>query len=107
MWPLSISTRRLVGPGLDVFYLFVIYFLVVVWLLFRVVAILYLGGRQLVTVGVHGCQDVDARGVYERLDTLVAKEILGTQVLGQVEQQLTTQDLVAMHVANQLDLWFH
>lgn len=74
---------------------------------FRVVAIGYLRGGKLVAVWVHGGQQVDACVVDEALDALVAQQILGTQVLSQVDEQLTAQYLVPMHVPNQLNLRLH
>lgn len=73
----------------------------------RLTAILYLCGRQLVAVGVHGGQEVDARGVDQGLHALVAQRVLGAQVLRQVEEQLAAQHLIAVHVGDQLDLWLH
>ena len=72
-----------------------------------VAAVLYLCGRQLVAVGVHGGQDVDARAVDQRLHALVAQRVLGAQVLGQVDEQLAAEHLVTVHVAHQLDLRLH
>lgn len=50
---------------------------------------------------------MDACGVDEGLDSLVAEEILRTQVLGHVDEQLAAQHFVAMHVSHQLDLRLH
>lgn len=81
-----------------------IYFLVAE---LRVIVILYLWGGQLIAIWIHGGQNVDAGGVDDGLNSLVPQNVLWTQVLGQVDEQLAAQHLVAMHVAHQLDLWLH
>lgn len=67
----------------------------------------YLGGRHLVAVWVHGRQDVDAGGLQQLYDALVPAAEFLTQELGQLQQQLSAQHLVAMHVAHILDFWLH
>lgn len=48
-----------------------------------------------------------AGGIDEGLNTLVPQNVLRTQVLGHVDEQLAAQHFVAVHVAHQLDLWLH
>lgn len=81
-----------------------IYFLIVE---LRVVAISYLSSGQLIAVWVHGGQDVDTRGVDEHLDALVPQQVLGAQVLRQVDEKLPPQNLITMHVTHVLHLWLH
>lgn len=45
---------------------------------------------QLISVRVHGWQNVDAGGVDESLDAFITKQILRAEVLSQVDEQLTT-----------------
>lgn len=81
-----------------------IYFLVAE---LRIIVICYLCRSHLITVWVHGSQNVDAGGVDEGLNSLVPQDVLWTQVLGHVDEKLSAQHFVAMHVAHQLDLWLH
>lgn len=71
------------------------------------IAAWYLLGSHFVPVGVHGGHDVDARVVDEAGDALVAPAVLLTQELGELQQQLTAQHLVPMHVPNILELRLH
>ena len=64
----------------------------------------YLRGGLLETVRVHGGHEVDARVVDQVDDGLVALLVLVTQVLGQVDDQLPAHRLVAVHVADVLEL---
>lgn len=73
----------------------------------RIIAICYLCCSHLITVWIHGSQNVDAGGVDEGLNSLVPQDVLWTQVLGHVDEQLSAQHFIAMHVAQQLDLWLH
>lgn len=73
----------------------------------EVITAWYLLGSHFVPVGVHGGHDVDARVVDEARDPLVAPAVLLTQELRELQQQLTAQHLVPMHVPNILELWFH
>ena len=59
------------------------------------------------TVGIHAGHEVDPGAVHEGLDLLVAGEVLDAEVLGQVEEELPAQDLVAVHVGNELHLRLH
>jgi hypothetical protein len=43
---------------------------------------------------------VDARQIDELLDVAIARQEVLTQVVGQVQQQLSTQHLVPMHVGD-------
>lgn len=67
----------------------------------------YLLGSHFVPVGVHGGHDVDARVMDEAGDALVAPAVLLAQELGELQQQLTAQHLVPMHVPNILELRLH
>lgn len=67
----------------------------------------YLLGSHFVPVRVHGGHDVDACVVDEACDPLVAPAIFLTQELGELQQQLTAQHLVPVHVPNILELWLH
>lgn len=73
----------------------------------EVIAAWYLLGSHFVPVGVHGGHDVDARVVDEARDPLVAPAVLLAQELRELQQQLTAQHLVPMHVPNILELWLH
>lgn len=73
-------------------------------LIVSIVAVRQCSHGHLVAVGVHGGQDVDAGGVDEALNALISNQVLGAQVLSQVDQQLATQDLIPVNVANVLDL---
>lgn len=50
---------------------------------------------------------MDAGGIEQTLHTGVAQQVLATQVLSQVEQQLAAGHFIAMNVANELDLGLH
>lgn len=50
---------------------------------------------------------MDARVMDEVGDPLVAPAVLLTQELGELQQQLTAQHLVPMHVPDVLELWLH
>ena len=76
-------------------------------LVLAVVIVLQSRHSHVVPVGVHAGQDVDAGGVDDGLDALVAQQILGAHVLSQEDQQLAAQDLVPVHVAHVLHLWLH
>lgn len=69
-------------------------------LIITVVIVLESRNRQLVPVGVHGGQEMDAGDVDEGLDALVPQLILGAQVLSQVDQQLAAQDFISVDVAD-------
>lgn len=61
---------------------------------------------HLISVGVHGGQEVDA-GLFDQVDdALVPAFVLCTQVLHQVEEKLAAQHLVPMHPRNIPELWF-
>lgn len=53
--------------------------------------------RHLVSVRVHGGQQVDASLFDEADDSLVSSPVLLAQILHQVEQELPAQDLVPVH----------
>lgn len=74
-----------------------IYFLVDV---FGVVPIGYLRSGNLIAIRIHGGQNMDACGVDEPLNSLIAQQILRAQILSQVYQQLPAKNLVSMHVPN-------
>lgn len=65
----------------------------------------YLRGGFLEAVGVHGGHDVDAGGVDQVDDGVVALLILITQILSQIHQQLPAHRFIAMHVPNVLKFW--
>lgn len=67
----------------------------------------YLSGSHLVAIGVHGGQDVDARVMDKRHDPMVSSSILLTEKLGELDEQLTAEHFIAMHVAHVLELWLH
>lgn len=68
-------------------------------------ALRHLFEGDLVSVGVHGGQEVDA-GVGDQLDdALVPSLVLLADVLHEVEQQLPAQYLVPMHPCNVAELW--
>jgi len=71
------------------------------------IAAWYLLGSHFVPVGVHGGHDVDARVVDEAGDPLVAPAVLLAQEFGELQQQLTAQHLVPMHVPDIFELWLH
>lgn len=50
---------------------------------------------------------MNAGGVDDGLYPRVSQGILGAQVLSQVDEQLPAEYLIAMHVANELDLRLH
>lgn len=75
-----------------------------VLLIVSVVAVGQCSHGHLKAVGVHGGQDVDAGGVDEALNALVSQQVLRAQVLSKVDQQLATQDLISVNVANVLNL---
>lgn len=64
----------------------------------------YVVGGNLPTVGVHAGQQMDPGGVDHALDLLVVGQVLLAQVVGQVEEQLPPQHLVAVHVGHVLHL---
>lgn len=67
----------------------------------------YLSGGHLVAIGVHGGQDVDACVVDQPHDPMVSSSILLTEKLGELNEQLTAEHLVAVHVAHVLELRLH
>lgn len=67
----------------------------------------YLGSSHLVAVRVHGRQDVDAGVLDEAQDALVPVPELLAEEFRQLQQQLTAQHLVPVHVPHILDFWFH
>lgn len=67
----------------------------------------YLSGSHLIAIGVHGGQDVDTRVMDQPRDPLVSGSILLTQKLGELNEQLTAEHLVAVHVSHILELWLH
>lgn len=68
----------------------------------------YLGSSgHLVAVRVHGRHDVDARVLHQPDDALVPVAELLTQELRQLQQQLTAEHLVAVHIPHVLDFRFH
>lgn len=80
---------------------------ITVWtdlLIITVVIVLDSRNSHLVSIRVHGGQNMDAGGVDEGLDALVPQQILWAQVLSQVDQQLPAQDFISMHVADVLYL---
>lgn len=64
----------------------------------------HLRGGLLEAVWVHGGHEVDAGAVDEVDDRLVALLVLVAEVLSQVDEQLSAHSLVAVHVANVLEL---
>lgn len=74
---------------------------------FRSRGVCYLSGCHLVAVGVHGGQDVDARVMNQPHDPLVSGPVLLTEELGELDEQLPAQHLVAVHVAHVLELRLH
>lgn len=61
---------------------------------------------HLISVGVHGGQQVDA-GLFDQVDdALISAFVLLAQVLHQVEEKLAAQHLVPMHPRNVPELWF-
>ena len=64
---------------------------------------LLVGG--LISVRVHGGQEVDACVGDEPHHSLVSPLELATQVLHEVEHQLSAQDLVAVHPSDVAELW--
>lgn len=73
----------------------------------EVITAWYLLGSHFVPVGVHGGHDVDARVLDEARDPLVAPPVLLAQELRELQQKLTAQHLISMHVPNILELWLH
>lgn len=67
----------------------------------------YLSGSNLVAVGVHGGQDVDARVVDEVHDPVVPGPVLLAEELAELDEQLAAEHLVAVHVAHVLELGLH
>ena len=59
---------------------------------------------ELPAVGIHRRHDVDACGVEELADVDVAIVVLITQVVGQLEQQFSTDSLITVHVGDILEL---
>ena len=64
-------------------------------------------GADLPSVGVHAGHEVDPGAVDQAPDVLVAGDVAVAEVLGQVQQQLAAQHLVAVHVGDVLDLGLH
>lgn len=60
---------------------------------------------HLVSIGVHGGQQVDAGLCDQPHHSLVAPLVLLAHVLHEVEQQLATQHLVPVHPGNVAELW--
>lgn len=57
---------------------------------FRIVAIGYLRGGELIAIWVHGGQQMNACVVDEALNAFIAQQVLGAKVLSQVDEQLPT-----------------
>lgn len=60
---------------------------------------------HLVSVRVHGRQEVDASLFDQADDALVPTLVLLAHELHQIEQELSTQHLVPMHPCNVSELW--
>lgn len=71
------------------------------------ISVQYLSGSHLVAIWVHGGQDVDACVMDQPHDPLVSGPVLLTQKLGELNEQLTAEHFVAVHVAHVLELWLH
>lgn len=67
----------------------------------------YLSGCHFVAVRVHGGQDVDACVVNKPRDPLVSGLILLAEKLGELNEELAAEHLVAVHVAHILELRLH
>lgn len=70
-------------------------------------AVHYLSGCHFIAIGVHGGQDVNACVVDQPHDPLVSCQILLTQKLGELDEELPAQHFIAVHVAHILELWLH
>lgn len=79
----------------------------VTWCFTCTISVHYLSGSHLVAIWVHGGQDVDARVMDQPHDPLVSGPVLLTQKLGELNEQLTAEHFVAVHVAHVLELWLH
>ncbi len=67
----------------------------------------YLSGSHLVAIRVHGGHDVYARVMDQPHDPLVSGPILLAEKLGELNEQLTAEHFVAVHVAHVLELRLH
>lgn len=67
----------------------------------------HLSGGHFIAVRIHGGQDVDACVVDQPGDPLVPRLILLAQELGELDEELAAQHLVAVHVAHVLELGLH
>lgn len=67
----------------------------------------YLSGSHFIAIGVHGGQDVDACVMYQPHDAVVTSPVLLAEELGELNEQLTPEHFVAMHVAHILKLRLH
>lgn len=57
-----------------------------------------------IAIGVHRGHDVNASAV-DQLGDLRVCSVVEAQVLDEVEQELSTHNFVAVHVADVLELW--
>ncbi len=64
----------------------------------------YLRGCFLEAVRIHGGHDVNACGVDQVNDGVIALLILITEILSQIDEQLSAHGLITMHVPNVLKL---
>lgn len=67
----------------------------------------YLSGSHLVAIRVHGGQNVNARVMDQPHDPLVSGSVLLAEKLGELNEELTAEHFVAVHVAHVLELWLH
>lgn len=67
----------------------------------------YLSGSHFIAIRVHGGQDVDACVMYQPHDAVVTSPVLLAEELGELNEQLTPEHFVAVHVAHVLKLRLH
>lgn len=67
----------------------------------------YLFGSHFIAIRIHRGQNVDACIMDQSCDSLVSCPILLAQKLGELNEQLTAEHFVAVHVAHVLELWLH
>ncbi len=62
--------------------------------------------RLLIAIRVHGGQEVDSSLSHQPNDALVALLVLSTQVLHEVEDEFSANNLISVHPRHVAKLWF-
>lgn len=59
------------------------------------------------TIWIHAWKKMDPGWIYQFADLLIATDVFLTNVIRQMKKQLSTQNLIAVHVGDEFHLRFH